>query len=161
MVLLPVHLLPSPPSGSQLNGQQRSHPSGSSSPAPVPVLCQGSWEMPGALPARAPAPAPAQPAAGGTRAPACPRRVLALLREMMLLVLASDVTPCKSPDQRRWACAACVWHGTFSSFLCIFNLEAIMCFSLGFLYRDNTVLPRWSKKCSSLVLVVPGRGGEQ
>lgn len=68
----------------------------------------------------------------------------------MLLALASDVTPYKSPDQRRWARAACVWHGTFSSFLWIFKLEAILCFRFGFFYIETTLSSQDGARNASL-----------
>lgn len=110
-----MHLLLSPHPGSQLHGQQRNHPHGSSLPAPLPGLWLGCVEVPRVLPAPA---------------PAIPCHVPMLLAERMLLALASDVTLDKSPDPRQWACATCVWRGMFSSFLWRLKLEAIMC--LGF-----------------------------
>lgn len=139
MVSLPVHLLPSPHSGSQLNGQQRSHAAEAAPPLRSPCSaragggCRGPCQ-PG-LPHRPPR--SQRPGARGLPAPPC--CVPAPLREMVLLVLVSDVNPYKSPDQRRRARAAWIWHGTFSSFLCIFKVEAIMCFSLGFFYTETTL----------------------
>lgn len=103
------------------------------------------------------APAPRSWCSAGVRDGRRPPRHLPVpLRDIMLPALPSDVTPCKSPDQRRWAHAACAWHGTLSLFLWIFKLEGIMCFSLVFLYRGKAVQLKWSMKCSPLVLVVTG-----
>lgn len=90
---------------SQQNGQEKSHSCWSSSPALVPVLCQGLggfWE-------------PCHPAARGVRVPSSPLSCACAAREMVLLVLASDILPYKSPEeiwrvfQRQLGCLHLVW----------------------------------------------------